>query len=42
MAIQLYKILWSASKYPIKAPYSMNAEYITVHNTYNDAPAKMK
>lgn len=27
------------SKYAIKCPYSMSAEYITVHNTYNDASA---
>jgi len=29
-----------ASKYSIKCPYSMNAEYITVHNTANDASAE--
>ena len=29
-----------ASKYPIKAPHAMKAEYITVHNTANDASAK--
>lgn len=40
MAIPVIQNLVAASKYPIKAPYSMNAEYITVHNTYNDAPAK--
>ena len=28
------------SKYNVKCPYSMNAEFIVVHNTYNDAPAK--
>lgn len=28
-----------AAKYNLKCPYNMNAEYITVHNTYNDAPA---
>lgn len=28
-----------ASKYSIKAPYSMVPQYITVHNTANDAPA---
>lgn len=28
-----------ANKYSIKAPYSMKAEYITVHNTANDASA---
>lgn len=31
--------LVSKSKYSIKCPYSMNAEFIVVHNTYNDAPA---
>lgn len=31
--------LVSQSKYNIKCPYSMNAEFIVVHNTYNDAPA---
>lgn len=29
----------SASLYPLKAPYTMTPEYITVHNTYNDATA---
>lgn len=28
-----------ANKYSIKCPYSMDAEFIVVHNTYNDAPA---
>lgn len=28
------------SKYPIKSPYTMTPEYITVHNTANDAPAE--
>ena len=28
-----------AAKYNLKCPYSMKAEYITVHNTYNDASA---
>jgi N-acetylmuramoyl-L-alanine amidase CwlA len=32
--------LVSSSKYNIKCPYSMNAEFIVVHNTYNDAPAR--
>lgn len=31
--------LVSPSKYNIKCPYAMNAEFIVVHNTYNDAPA---
>lgn len=25
--------------YPLKAPYAMTPEYITIHNTYNDATA---
>lgn len=37
----VYKKQWvSSSKYEIKCPYQMNPEFITVHNTYNDAPAK--
>ena len=28
-----------ANKYSIKCPYPMDAEFIVVHNTYNDAPA---
>lgn len=28
-----------SNKYPIKAPYAMTPQYITVHNTANDAPA---
>lgn len=27
------------TRYKLKAPYTMKAEYITVHNTANDAPA---
>lgn len=30
----------SSSKYSKKAPYAMDADFITVHNTWNDAPAK--
>ncbi|MGE7840785.1 peptidoglycan recognition protein family protein [Lysinibacillus sp. NPDC093712] len=30
----------STTKYSIKCPFTMSAEYLTVHNTYNDAPAK--
>lgn len=33
------QILLPASKYSIKAPYTMVPQYITVHNTANDAPA---
>lgn len=32
--------LLPASKCPIKSPYSMTPQYITVHNTANDAPAE--
>ena len=32
--------LVSPSKYNTKCPYTMNAEFIVVHNTYNDASAK--
>lgn len=31
--------LLSSSKYPIKAPYAMTPQFITVHNTANDASA---
>ena len=31
--------LLPSNKYSIKAPYSMNAEYITIHNTSNSASA---
>jgi len=34
------KIHVSSAKYKIKCPYSMKAEYITVHNTANDASAQ--
>ncbi|EOA3902509.1 MULTISPECIES: N-acetylmuramoyl-L-alanine amidase [Bacillus cereus group] len=37
--MEIRKNLVSPSKYGIKCPYTMNPEYITVHNTYNDAPA---
>lgn len=33
------QMLVNASKYNIKCPYSMNAEFIIVHNTANDASA---
>lgn len=32
--------LLPASKYPIKSPYSMTPQFITVHNTSNDASAE--
>lgn len=40
MTINIRKNLVSESKYGIKCPYEMNAETITVHNTYNDATAE--
>ena len=39
MAYTSKQTLLSASKYPIKAPYTMVPQYITVHNTANDAAA---
>lgn len=38
--MEVRKILVDASKYSIKCPYAMNAEFIIVHNTANDAPAE--
>jgi hypothetical protein len=40
MAIQARQKLVSSSKYSIKCPYALNAEYITFHNTANDASAE--
>ncbi|PFC06073.1 peptidoglycan recognition protein family protein [Bacillus thuringiensis] len=37
--MEIRKNLVDASKYGIKCPYTMNPEFITVHNTYNDATA---
>lgn len=39
MAYTFKQTFLPASKYSIKAPYSMVPQYITVHNTANDAPA---
>ncbi|MCY9083726.1 LysM peptidoglycan-binding domain-containing protein [Bacillus inaquosorum] len=39
MAISVRKNLVAESKRELKCPYSMNAKYITFHNTWNDAPA---
>ncbi|MCY9274615.1 N-acetylmuramoyl-L-alanine amidase [Bacillus haynesii] len=39
MAISVRKNLVASSKHLLKCPYSMNAKYITFHNTANDAPA---
>lgn len=38
--MEILRMMLPSSKYSLKAPYEMVAEYITVHNTYNDAPAK--
>lgn len=37
--MKISKNLVSPSKYNIKCPYTMVAEFIVVHNTYNDASA---
>lgn len=38
--MEVRKILVDKSKYNIKCPYEMEAEFIIVHNTANDAPAR--
>lgn len=40
MTIKPKQMLVSKSKYDIKCPYAMDAEYITFHNTANDASAQ--
>ena len=37
--MQITKVMCPSSKYSIKCPYDMTPEYITVHNTANDASA---
>ena len=37
--MQITNVKCPESKYPIKCPYEMTPEYITVHNTANDASA---
>lgn len=39
MAYEIINKYIPTSKYPVKAPYAMNPQYITFHNTYNDATA---
>lgn len=39
MAITVRKNLVASSKYTVKCPYSLDAKYITFHNTANDASA---
>ena len=38
--MEIKKLLVNESKYNIKCPYEMNAEFIVVHNTANDATAE--
>ena len=38
--MEIIKNLVDPSRYSIKCPYEMTAEFIVVHNTYNDAPAR--
>ena len=38
--MEVKQILVDQSKWNIKCPYSMKPEYITVHNTANDASAE--
>ncbi|MGF2619145.1 N-acetylmuramoyl-L-alanine amidase C-terminal domain-containing protein [Bacillus cereus] len=38
--MEIRKKLVAPSKYGTKCPYTMKPKYITVHNTYNDAPAE--
>lgn len=40
MAYMLKQNILPASKYAIKSPYSMTPQFITVHNTANDASAE--
>src|SRR5690554_401938 len=37
--MNIRKVSLPTNRYSVKAPYPMQAEYITVHNTYNDASA---
>ena len=39
MALTITQMLCPTSKYNIKCPYNMTHEYITIHNTANDASA---
>lgn len=40
MALKIRKIDMPADKYSIKCPYTMEPEFIVIHNTANDAPAE--
>ena len=38
-----YKLVYNwlpSSKYALKSPFTMTPKYITLHNSWNDAPAK--
>ena len=37
--VKIVQDLISESKYPVQCPYSMTPQYITIHNTANDASA---
>ena len=37
--MQITNVICPTNKYSIKCPFEMTPEYITVHNTYNDASA---
>lgn len=39
MAYKYVEKLIPSSKYSLKAPYAMTPQYVTIHNTSNDAPA---
>lgn len=39
MDLQITQMLCPQKKYPMKCPYAMKADYITIHNTANDASA---
>ncbi len=38
--VEINKNILSSSKYSLKCPYSMTPQYITIHNTANDASAE--
>lgn len=40
MNLPVTQMLCLPEHYPIKCPYTMNAQYITIHNTANDASAE--
>lgn len=39
MTINIKQLLVTPSKYNLKCPYTMDAQYLTIHNTANDASA---